>query len=36
MDSQLWHDYCTAEMPEEPPPLTVRQWNGGCPGLTGK
>ena len=27
MDSQLWHDYCTAEMPEEPPPLTVRQWN---------
>jgi hypothetical protein len=26
MDSQLWHDYCTAEVPEEPPPLTVRQW----------
>src|ERR1700730_1434057 len=28
MDSQLWHDYCTAQVPQEPPALTVRQWNG--------
>jgi len=27
MDSQLWHDFCTAEPPEEPPPLTARHWN---------
>lgn len=27
MDSQLWHEYCTAEAAQEPPPLTVRQWN---------
>lgn len=26
MDSQLWHDYCTADAPKEPTPLTVRQW----------
>jgi hypothetical protein len=27
VDSQLWHDYCTARVPEEPPRATVRQWN---------
>ena len=26
MDSRRWHDWCTAAIPEEPPPLTVKQW----------
>jgi hypothetical protein len=27
MDSQLWHDYCTSDLPHEPQRLTVREWN---------
>ncbi|TQR84343.1 AAA family ATPase [Mycobacterium hodleri] len=26
MDAQHWHDYCVADLPPEPPALTVRQW----------
>jgi Bacterial TniB protein len=27
MDSQIWHDYCTAARQVEPAPLTARQWS---------